>query len=72
MTTEINYIAKTPFKYGGKLYKRGDIVEPVGGKWDEKIFKDGSRFVYASVVKEEVKKTPAPRRKSGGTKNAST
>lgn len=70
MTTEIQYVAKTTFKYNGVEYNRGDVVEPANGKWDHLIFAESSRFV--NIV--PVEKKPAPRRrsqKSGGTKNAS-
>ena len=67
MTTETAWKAKTKFKYGDVEYNRGDIVKPIGGKWDHKIFCDGSRFVVAALVE----KTPARRRRKSGGNNAS-
>ena len=66
MTTTIEYIAKRDFKYGDKEVKRGDVIEPAGGKWDHKIFTEASGFVTVQS------KTSKPRRRqSGGKKNAS-
>ena len=54
--TEVKYIVKSPFKYEGVKYKRGDEWEPNGGKWDDIIIRH-------HVTTERVVKSPAP---SGG------
>jgi hypothetical protein len=61
--TMIKYIAKKEFKYDGREVKRGEVVEPAGGKWDEKIFNESSGFVTV----QPADKPPALKtRKSGG------
>ena len=41
MSTEAGteFRAVKEFRYDGKMYKRGDAWEPVGGKWDDQIIK---------------------------------
>lgn len=54
--TEVKYIVKSPFKYEGVRYKRGDEWEPNGGKWDDIIIRH-------HVTAERIMKVPA---QSGG------
>jgi hypothetical protein len=63
MATEVEYIVKHPFKYGGTQLRRGDNWEPTGGKWDDSIIKhhvEAVRVPQISVDKARVKHVKQP------------
>ena len=37
MTTEVTYIVRRAFDYGGVRYEQGDTWEPLGSRWDDSI-----------------------------------
>lgn len=56
MITEVEYIAKRPFKYNGETIQRGQVWEPTGARWDEKIIASG--MVIARAIEQESEEKP--------------
>lgn len=46
-------IAIKAFKYNGEMVERGDVFEPIGGKYDDALLDPDNRYVRYEIIKDE-------------------